>query len=49
MAKDEKSLAAFDTWVKDFAAHVAGKGPVPDTKDAERAARSTTNRDEPRG
>jgi multimeric flavodoxin WrbA len=45
MAQDEKSLAAFDTWVKDFAAHVAAKGPMPDGKEAERAARSTTNQD----
>jgi hypothetical protein len=27
---------------------IIAEGPVPDTKEAERAARSTTNRDEPR-
>jgi hypothetical protein len=38
-------MEAFDAWVKAFIAHVERKGIVPGTKEAERAAKTTTNRD----
>jgi hypothetical protein len=43
MVKEKKAVAAFEDWVKAFAAHVGKKGVVPGTKEAERSARTTTN------
>jgi multimeric flavodoxin WrbA len=45
MAKEKKSLHAFDTWVTRFVHHVKKKGIVPGTEEAERGARTTTNTD----
>ena len=42
MEQEPEALAEFDQWVADFVAHVSAKGPVPDDKEAERSARSTT-------
>jgi hypothetical protein len=47
MMREKKSLAAFDTWVKNFAVHVKKKGVVA-TKDDERAAATTTNTEKPK-
>ena len=43
MIMDEEALGCFDAWVDDFAAHVVRKGLVPDTKEAAKGAKSTTN------
>jgi hypothetical protein len=43
MVMEEASMAVFDNWVETFAAHVARKGIVPGTDEAEKGARSTTN------
>ena len=45
MVKEKKALAAFDQWAEAFVAHVSNKGVVPGTKEAERSAQTTTNRD----
>lgn len=45
MVEEGAGMEAFDDWVKAFIAHVAAKGLVPGAKEAERAARSTTNQD----
>lgn len=45
MVEEHAGMTAFDVWVKDFVTHVTVKGPVPGTKQAERAAQSTTNQD----
>lgn len=37
------ALSRFDHWVDRFAAHVEAKGLVPQVKEAERSAKSTTN------
>ncbi|KAB0676224.1 NAD(P)H-dependent oxidoreductase [Aureimonas leprariae] len=42
MTSEPDALAAFDAWADDFARHVEAKGRVPDTTEAERSARSTT-------
>jgi NADPH-dependent FMN reductase len=42
VARDADAMACFDAWVEAFVAHVAAKGPVPGTTEAERAAQSTT-------
>jgi multimeric flavodoxin WrbA len=42
MAGETEALAAFDAWTDAFAAHVAEKGVVPGTTEAERGAKSTT-------
>ncbi len=42
MARDEKALAAFDSWREAFVAHVSAKGLIA-TRDDEAAAKSTTN------
>jgi hypothetical protein len=39
---DPQALAIFDAWIGDFVTHVRAKGIVPGTKEAERAAKSTT-------
>jgi len=38
-------VAAFEDWVQAFIAHVGKKGIVPGSKEAERSAQTTTNRD----
>jgi hypothetical protein len=43
MLADEDALNCFDVWVDDFVRHVTAKGIVPGTKEAVRAAKSTTN------
>jgi hypothetical protein len=43
MLADEEAIACFDAWVDAFVEHVAAKGVVPDTKEAVRGAKSTTN------
>jgi hypothetical protein len=45
MMKEKKGLAIFDKWVTDFAHHVETKGPMPDIKDDERGAETTTNQE----
>ena len=45
LPKEQNALTRFDHWIAAFAAHVEQKGPVPDIEKAERAARTTTNRD----
>lgn len=45
MVEERAGMEAFDDWVKAFITHVASKGLVPGTKEAERAAQSTTNQD----
>lgn len=45
MVEEEKGMAAFGSWVDAFIAHVATKGAVPGTEEAERSARTTTNQD----
>jgi hypothetical protein len=45
MIKETKSLKLFDTWVSDFVEHVRMNGIIPNIKEAERSARSTTNQD----
>jgi multimeric flavodoxin WrbA len=45
MMQEGEALKAFDDWVHAFIRHVEGKGPLPEIKEAERAARTTTNRD----
>jgi multimeric flavodoxin WrbA len=40
-----EDLSIFDNWVVDLIAHVRGKGLVPDIKEAERSAQTTTNQD----
>ena len=45
MVKEKKPMALFDRWVADFTAHVEKKGRVPDVKDAEKNAATTTNTD----
>jgi multimeric flavodoxin WrbA len=42
MALEAAAMARFDAWVDAFVRHVAAKGPVPGTKEAERGAQSTT-------
>jgi hypothetical protein len=42
---EKKGLAAFDGWVSRFVRHVADKGLVDGIEDAEKAAKSTTNRE----
>jgi multimeric flavodoxin WrbA len=44
MVREQEGMNAFDAWVQAFIAHIAGKGPLPDIKAAERSAQSTTNR-----
>jgi hypothetical protein len=41
LAGEAAVLAAFDAWVDAFVAHVTAKGPLPGTKEAERAAAPT--------
>jgi hypothetical protein len=43
MVQEPAGMEAFEGWVRDFVAHVIAKGLVPGTKEAERAAQSTTN------
>ena len=38
-----EAMQTFDRWIDDFILHVTGKGPAPDTLEAERSARTTTN------
>src|ERR1700743_808145 len=45
MVQEEKGVAVFKDWVHAFVAHVEKKGIVPGTKDAERSAQTTTNKD----
>jgi multimeric flavodoxin WrbA len=45
MAKETRSLSAFDQWVARFTEHVKAKGPMADIAEDERAAETTTNRD----
>jgi hypothetical protein len=45
MVQEAKGMETFDEWVRDFEAHVKDKGPVPNIKQAERSAATTTNQD----
>lgn len=45
MVKEKKGMAAFEDWAKAFVSHVDKKGVVPGTKEAERSARTTTNKE----
>ena len=45
MVEEHAGMKAFDSWVKAFVTHVADKGLVPGTKEAEHSAQSTTNQD----
>jgi multimeric flavodoxin WrbA len=45
MVRETKGMGAFEDWVQAFIAHVEKKGIVPGTKEAERSAQTTTNRD----
>ena len=45
MVKETESMSAFEDWVQAFIAHVGKKGIVPGSKEAERSAQTTTNRD----
>jgi hypothetical protein len=45
MAKEARGMEEFDAWVASFITHVGRKGVVPGTGEAERSARTTTNRD----
>ncbi|MGX5776416.1 hypothetical protein [Methylorubrum zatmanii] len=42
MAREAAAMDGFDAWVDAFVRHVAAKGPVPGTEEAERGAQSTT-------
>ncbi|ACA17706.1 hypothetical protein M446_3301 [Methylobacterium sp. 4-46] len=42
MAREPDAMACFDAWAAAFIRHVAGKGRVPGTAEAERSARPTT-------
>jgi hypothetical protein len=43
LPKEDEALMRFDRWVSAFVDHVAGKGALPDTEEAERSASTTTN------
>jgi multimeric flavodoxin WrbA len=45
MVQEHNGMKAFENWAKAFTAHVAAKGAVPGTEDAERSAQTTTNQD----
>lgn len=45
MVKEKEGMQAFENWVDAFILHVAGKGLVPNVKEAERSAQTTTNQD----
>ncbi|MDB5641434.1 MAG: hypothetical protein JWN07_751 [Hyphomicrobiales bacterium] len=42
LPQETEALQNFDRWTDDFIAHVSAKGLVPDTLEAERGAKSTT-------
>jgi hypothetical protein len=42
MLREADAMARFDAWVDAFVSHVAAKGPVPGTTEAEQGAQSTT-------
>ena len=41
MARERAGLKRFDAWVERFTEHVLAKGPMPNTEQDERAARTT--------
>lgn len=45
MVREAQGMTAFDDWVRAFVNHVHTKGIVPGTKEAERSAQTTTNKD----
>ena len=45
MVKEKKGMAAFEDWVSAFVVHVEKKGVVPETKEAEASAQTTTNQE----
>jgi len=44
MVKEAAPMKSFETWVRSFISHVQAKGPLAGIKEAEKAAATTTNR-----
>jgi hypothetical protein len=48
MVREAAPMNSFETWVRAFISHVENKGPLPDIKEAEKSAATTTNQDRKR-